>query len=264
MGLDVYLYRYDNFDDTRDRERAADKAINALYETDLTDEARDVERARIGETYGTDAWGSDKTGKEKIERDSALHPDHMYKVGYFSSSYNDGGIERIARSLRVPSLADILNPDDVYEVRPDWAACKERAEQAVALWREAAARSGNRKVMCIDANIFGVASELPQSPDDALSRFLAFADQPHGRGWFTNRDGHYFLNDDSGNPNPLKVLGAFPGMTSILGRRPCTYLIYEVDDAYGWYLQAMDVVAETCAWVLTQPDPSQFVLHWSS
>jgi hypothetical protein len=31
----------------------------------------------------------------------------------------------------------------------------------------------------------------------------------------------------------------------------------------SWYQQALEVVVETCEWVLGQPDPSKYLLHWS-
>ncbi len=44
---------------------------------------------------------------------------------------------------------------------------------------------------------------------------------------------------------------------------PCTYLVYEAGDM-DWYKQALEIVVEMIEWVLGQPDPSKFYLHWSS
>ncbi len=40
------------------------------------------------------------------------------------------------------------------------------------------------------------------------------------------------------------------------------FVVYEVDDL-DWYLQALDIVVETCDYVLAQPDINKYVLHWS-
>jgi hypothetical protein len=31
----------------------------------------------------------------------------------------------------------------------------------------------------------------------------------------------------------------------------------------GWYIEALDVVIETCEWVLKQADRDKFYMHWS-
>lgn len=31
-----------------------------------------------------------------------------------------------------------------------------------------------------------------------------------------------------------------------------------------WYMQAITIMIETCEWVMRQPDPERYALHWSS
>jgi hypothetical protein len=60
---------------------------------------------------------------------------------------------------------------------------------------------------------------------------------------------------------PLKVLAMIPGIQTVLGTRPCIYVVTESDNT--WYLQALEVVRETIEFVLSQEDKELYYLHWS-
>src|SRR5690606_13005631 len=68
---------------------------------------------------------------EVPNEDSALHPENIFKVGYFRSSYNSSGINSVLYNIGVPTLNDIFLPEghDSYYVVPDWeqslASCTE-------------------------------------------------------------------------------------------------------------------------------------------
>jgi hypothetical protein len=66
-------------------------------------------------------------------------------------------------------------------------------------------------------------------------------------------------------PEPLKVraimMGTKKGWAS--NHEPAAYLVYE-SDGLEWYAQALDIVVETCEWVIAQPDREALYLHWSS
>lgn len=210
MGLDVYLYRYENLK-------------TALADSD-------------GEHTAT-----------KIERPSALHPDHYFKVGYFRSSYNASGIDQILSDRIGTTLAGIMGVSDGYIVVPDWSAARQRAIDAKA--RLAAYFEQHGMVMVVDAD----SIDSVNSKADALAAY----NKRHksSDGWYSNRAGMFFAKESP------TVRAVFTGLNWM--NRPTAYLVIDAPD-FDYYLQALDIVAETCEWVLAQPDIDAYALHWSS
>jgi hypothetical protein len=71
-------------------------------------------------------WADDST----INIDSTTQPDHLFKIGYFRSSYNNAGINAyVNRLLCKPGLYHIFpeGNDDSGFFRPDWAGARARA-----------------------------------------------------------------------------------------------------------------------------------------
>src|SRR6478736_5285205 len=113
MGLDVYLYRYEvPLDVYAERKAAAEKLDEELAERierevgfpidsegkrdwkAATQEQKDAYFAKVEQLRaenGLDTHGEPAGLCEKVEINSALHPEHMFKIGYFRSSYNEGG-----------------------------------------------------------------------------------------------------------------------------------------------------------------------------
>lgn len=95
MGLDIYCYRYEDFDRTRALEQAAEERADRWWAESFGEGAdynkvdpvaRDAHFARVraaNEADGLDEYGSDETTAKKIELPSPTHPNHMYKIGYF-------------------------------------------------------------------------------------------------------------------------------------------------------------------------------------
>jgi hypothetical protein len=47
-----------------------------------------------------------------------------------------------------------------------------------------------------------------------------------------------------------------------------TYLVCASDEPEkkiedDWYLQALEVLLESCDWILAKPDPQSYYVHWS-
>lgn len=66
-----------------------------------------------------------------IEIESAKHPSHRFSVGYFFSSYNEGGIEQVLKRARLKGLHWIFNVDKQSEVTPDWALALTRVNRTI-------------------------------------------------------------------------------------------------------------------------------------
>jgi hypothetical protein len=269
MGLDVYLRRFEDFADTRRRESEYEAETNPPYEDSkygqMSAAEKDELRGRckaIAARLGLGEWGSDELRVQKIELPSACYPDHYFKIGYFRSSYNDGGINHIVENLTgKPGLYYVFDrkPDDEYHFRPDWAAAKARA---LALVDEIQVRikvdGGEYRVMFKASNIFEQPGEMRKrcsSSEDAMNLFREQLRGDHKSAYY-NKAGFFSFKE------PLKV----SALISEIGPldQAGTYVVYDATDNTKWYLDALEIVAETCDWVLARPDVDKFYLSWSS
>lgn len=262
MGLDIYLYRYDNFEDTQRREREHSEfseknwasTEGREYES-LTEEEKNEIRRKDKEnaaSLGLDDWGSDKEKKEQIELPSEKYPDHYFKIGYFRSSYNSGGIERILRNMGLPTLSDVFNRHgDEYEFQPNWKESLEAINGLISLF----IGKGAYRVNSVSANMFR-DSEV-KSEERALEIFLEqmrkAGETPEYN--YSNSDGEFYLHE------PIKVIAMIPGKENLFGERDCVYVVTESDNT--WYLQALEIVRDTIEYVLSRENQEQYYLHWS-
>jgi len=259
MGLDVYLKKFENFEETQRKENEYNKYSEDYWNkfgeyNDLTDEQKEEIRIHLKEFangLGLDDWGGDENSVENIELNDEQYPDHMFKIGYFRSSYNESGIERILRNYGLPTLGNVFNREnDDYHFQPNWERAEKNVKQLIQVLRE---KPGYR-VHAVSSNIFSsnnnVTSEL-----DALNVFLQE----------NNRDNKYNYSNAKGEfypEKPLNVLALIPGTKTIMGERPCTYVVYE--ESNEWYIQALEIVSRTIEYVLKQEDKDKYYLCWSA
>lgn len=261
MGLDIYLYRYENLQKTEKLEnkyeKISEKNWNDAGEYDkLTDKQKEDVRAlneKEAIALGLDKSGTDKENKQKIEIDSAIDPKHYFKIGYFRSSYNDGGINTILRNLGVPDLYDIFEPEDRYCFQPDWDSALEKCNESI----EALEKKGNYRCFDVSQNLFKSTDELCKSEQEALQIFeKELSRETCSFGAYSNNKGEFFVKE------PLKVLALISGTNNILRKdTPCTYVICEGENQ--WYVNALKIVKETIEYVLSQKDKQKYYLHWS-
>ena len=126
MGLDVFLYKYDDYANTERKEKQFDKEANVVYKNkSLSDAQKQKQTREIAKKLGLNSYGS---GGEKIELPSKVHPkEGLFQIGYFRSSYSSGGIDSVLRETVGMDLYDIFDPKDEYCFRPDWRASLSRA-----------------------------------------------------------------------------------------------------------------------------------------
>jgi len=261
MGLDIYLYRYDNFEETRRKEEEyhafSEKNWGDKDYKKMSQEEKDELYAKdvaFAESLGLDKWGDDETGKEKIEIDSEKYPDHYFKIGYFRSSYNGGGINHILENLGLPRLDKVFGmTGDEYCFQPDWAKAKKKLQKLLADFKVKPAYRVHR----VAHNIF--RPELgPKSEKQALDVFMAEVEKNKESSF---DEGYSNINGDFHIKTPLKVLGLIPGKEEFLGERHCVYVITESENQ--WYEQAIEIMIDTCDYVLAQENINQYYLHWS-
>lgn len=285
MGLDVYMSRWDNFDESQKLEQEFTNREKSIWEslynkdgvvrtyTDLDEQekvkARESIKAVAAE-LGLDEHGS--ADKETIEIPSAKHPEHIFKIGYFRSSYNEGGINNVLRNMTGESLYSIFElTGEEYHVLPNWSRVKTRlAEVRSKLDAIKDDCGGYFNVTVARINPFISVGKLVQSPSDAMEIFRREAKRhkklktedpkQYEFGNYGNSNGDFYFSET------LKVSAILPGVEERILREgqqsPVTYLIGEMDMTY--YLQALDIVEETADWVMAQPNPEQYRLRWSS
>lgn len=286
MGLDVYLYRYKR--PLAEVEALTEKG-SKLYETvaddadkrfgkyeDISEERREDREAwvdgRMAE-QGFDRWGEVTDDvREKVERDSAVHPKHMFKIGYFRSSYNESGTNRFLSTCVGRDLYSIFEGAgrDQYAIAVDWADALRRARSLRDDLAAYLKRNGGYSIHEFTYNCFSKPAHYDTKT--ALEAFHAERerhekeneDKVAGRTPFTDYSNSVGTFLWSGT----NVVGVIQGTKDGLlrgGPEPVTYLIAKSanDDSDAWYMHALEIVVETCEWVLGHQDPSSYVLHWS-
>ncbi len=283
MGLDVYLYKYDcSADEILSLKKKAaairTKIENSILKKfglkagDLGDKA-DKYYAMVEKGYknaGLNEDGELPVRSEGIEVDSEKYPEHMFKIGYFRSSYNDGGLNSVLRTrCEGQDLYWVFNVDDHnYEVKVDWAASLERAKQLKDKLQASTVKWGNRDIIEFGAGALHFSpptTPMPDSKPAAMDIFLKEFEKklPDGFSSYSNLYGTFF-------GEPKKLLAVIHGSREFLGKsEPCVYAVVETaeegktDENVEWYLQAMDIVIETCEYVLKHGDPDTYMFHWS-
>jgi len=263
MGLDIYLYRYENYEETKRKEDEYEKFSDDLWEKageydGLTDEEKKDIRDKCKSfalSLGLSENGSDEENKIRTEEDSKNHPDHYFKVGYFRSSYNASGIERILKNMGLPGLDWVFDREnsEEYCFLPDWKIAKERIQILRAKFEE----QDPYRVAHVSQNRF--TESLVTSEAKALEIFKSQLDnkkdQPGGFGNYSNSDGEFYLEE------PLQVVAMIPGKYKVFKEMDCVYIITKSDNS--WYENALEIVEETIDFVLAKPDQEKYRIHWS-
>jgi hypothetical protein len=257
MGLDIYLYKNKDLAASKARRQEYEDRTNKIWEeageyNEMTDEQKDGVRVKckaIAEELGLEEYGSDPE-EVKVEQDSKLHPEHMFKIGYFRSSYNAGGIQRVLRNFGLKDLNWVFDADEQYEFKPDWNQAFDRINDLISDF----SKMGAYRVDAVSGNMFREPDIMSEA--QALNAFLEEkARERASEHNYSNGKGEFYLAE------PLKVLAMIPGIQTVLGERPCLYVVTESDNS--WYSQALEVVRETIEFVLSQEDKELYYLHWS-
>lgn len=259
MGLDVYLYYCKDAESAKKHEAAYQKQLDAMKPAPTKEEVEALTK-RLGLTpYGE--W----LGKKSVEFPSTKYPDHLFKVGYFRSSYNPGGYESVVERLGVPeaSLSFIFNTDNQYYQHPYWIESLGRCKNALTnLCGVLSCEDSKYDITFIEAEgLFGDQPTLKgeQAAKQICMEEMKKVNQEWG-GW-SNKQGHFWSKG-------LEVVGILPGKAtfSLIGKpRLGVYVVYKMpaDTAWAFYSQALEIVLETIQYVLAQPDPENYYLAWS-
>jgi hypothetical protein len=280
MGLDVYLYRLTKPQAQIDAENEKwevqstrifnriNKAAKAEGRKKLTD-AEQAEWKRLSRDSAAefgrviverdDHWPQFNHPDETcIEMPSAKYPDNLFKIGYFRSSYNSGGINVILRENVGTSLSEIMGHDDEeYCFCPDWEASRERAVKALNRLRELDASTKFNAIEIDVFNPFATAKPAVAHRAEAVAIAKAVVDENREPSDFMNGKGLFVLKS-----KPACI--AYIAGTTSMGM-PTVFGVYEAKpgDVFGWYVKAMEIVVETCDYVLGTGEANKHFLHWS-
>lgn len=289
MGLDVSLFKSPNAKLAIKQERDYECELDGIYsrmnqlekEGKLTKEREeefDKAREDLRISYGIDGYRHESV--EQIHLDSKTEPNHLFKIGYLRSSYNEGGINTILSTFGMGTLYDIfaIDDDDYYQF-VDWKASRERCLEVITKFEEHMASPMGK---------YGVATFRPfpekgvATSDEALERFnkelLRYQEQvaayeeklkldekqklwaPFGS--WSSGIGQFYLDQ------PLKVAGIIPQIPTKMPKwalsGPAVFLIFEDDPANNkWYLTALKITLEMIDYVLADPHPEHFFMGWS-
>jgi len=256
MGLDVYLVKYDDFEKTVKLEEEYEKRSDEIWCDELGKKRKTYEELnekekeairkkckRLAERMGLNEWGEDEDGKKYIEKPSKKYPDHLFKIGYFRSSYTEGSLNWVLRDLIGKDLSYIFSASSIYRFRPDWEDALERVNEVIADFKKAVKESPYR-IIFIDS--FGF--KKVESRAKAIELVKRYKEQKNPFEDFETKEGYFFLED------PLKVVAALPCKEGV-------FLVYKT--RFRWYFQALEIVKETIEYVLRKRDKNKYYLHWS-
>jgi len=254
MGLDVYLYKFEDLATSKRIQEEYEKGSEKIWADiqqdkkyeELTEEQKNEARRRTDELE-KELKVKDNEG-EKIEINSSKYPDHYFKVGYLRSSYNDGGLNRVVGDAIGIDLYTILNPNEEYEFKPDWDKAKVLTEEAIAKFADYAKQGSYRVSQC-----YAFHNKVSSS-EEALKIFLQEKER-------NNKSNPEWVSDDYSNSNGKFFMKGFK-INAVINGTDRVYLVYEAD--LTWYQQALEIVLETIEYVLSQPDKEKYVIHWSS
>jgi len=264
MGLDIYVERC--------KDLKAAKKLEDLYEAGsskiwgnkkweaMSKQERDEASKKCDElskSLKLGKYGSAPT-RAKIEKNSKKHPKHLFKIGYFRSSYNDGGINRVLERLDIGDLYYIFDyQKEQYEFRPDWEEALKRVDACLDAFGKI--KNKDYDVFCVEAqNIFTPdTTDYAKDEKEALKVFQKQQEKPHAfDGGYSCREGDFY-------PKGRKCLGFVKGTRNIIGKTPAIYVIYESKNSFKWYIEALEVVKETIEYVLSQKDKDDYYMSWS-
>lgn len=301
MGLDVTLCKHPDYAAYKRYEERKEKAHNKIHTECSLDGKKKLDDGEYDKyRKACDKWDEEHPPKPnevdpvRIENNSKVYPDHMYKIGYLRSSYNDGGINSVLRNTIDLDLYYIFHvpgrgPEGDYHIAVDWDASLARAIDVRDRFAKYCEENGGYSVRRIALNVLSPPNAIVKDERDAmrvfnenmskhkkrLAEIAAKGEKPNPHwdtGNYSNIHGDFHLTE------PMRVVAHITGIEeNVIAKlkgagnamMPCTYAIYEgfkekpEDRHYEWYQRALEITVELCEFVIAQPDRDQYRLAWS-
>lgn len=256
MGLDIYLKHCDNIASKILAEQEFEKlGLN-------WDEYKSDEFQAAIKKFGLNEDG--EYPSKTIEIDSEKYPEHLFKIGYFRSSYNGSGFDSVVGNAIGKDLYYIFEVSDDTNNRPliDWEKALERCNEVMVEWVRHVENSHNFDVMEIPGNYFtSFDTSGIDSPKASLNAFLGeFKKEKRAFGDYGNNLGDFYFE------HPVKIYAFIYGTRAFMDRPvPIVYGIFKnIDEHFDFYTQALEITKETIEYVLSQPDSQNYYFRWSA
>lgn len=278
MGLDVYLKYCKDWEKYEANQKLYEEGTNKIWETEtgqykdynsIPKEIRDSTNKKCKDfaiSLGFTENGDDLTNEcQTIELSSKKYPEHYFKIGYFRSSYNPGGINSVIRDLLGDGF-DLYyiferNNEDEYYFKPEWNESLLRTRIVRKKLKKEIKKSKGFSCFTVDS-MFALSEDSISSKKKAMELFLKeLGVKKSFYGAFTNKHGYFSLD------KPIEVYAIIQGkgQNMFTEKQAESYIIYKTkSNHYKWYIQALDIVEETIKYVLAQPDQENYRLAWSS
>lgn len=268
MGLDVGLYKIADIKDYEVKTGQYNKKSEELWNKatkngaiTISDEEKQDMHSKLdkfAEKLGL-MKGGDYKEQERIEINSKKYPEHMFKIGYFRSSYNEGGLNSVLDKIGIKGLYYVFDPNDKYMFVPNWDEALLRIDEIL----DEINKFKNTPIS--EYSVASVSFNWAKNIDekDALVLFEKELKEYNGKGFgsYSNNVGEFYLD------KPLQVAGVIQhkkdDMKECFLNENKTFLIYKVDkDFYDWYIQALMIVKETIEFVIATREQEKYVLSW--
>lgn len=280
MGLDIYVRFCDDLDaEIKKQEQAEIQSakhwnFNGKNYNELTQEEKDNARLldkQLYESLGLDEWGSSKLIMGIQKEVSKIDADHMFKLDYFRSSYNGGGINNVMRTKGIYGLYEIFGKtnSDEYHFRPNWDESLIRVNEAIDKFSKHINSDAGRFLVSEVNPLWNYGAKNEKEAMDIFIEKLNIPGRSDDFSSFTDSNGEFYMKginvraiitkkyepDTSGNP----ILGII--------NQPKVFIIYDKPESDGkedWYLTALRIVRESIEYVLSQPNKDKYFLNWSA
>lgn len=276
MGLDIYFEIYENRPMVKKAEASYNKWTEGLILDHpfasrlgtnilrLNDDQRRV--LQTHRDFVSMAVGLKTNGyfsPESLRLPSVKYPEHLFKIGYFRSSYNESGTNRVLKNCIEKDLYWIFQyKEEEQEFQIDWKKGRERADQALTELKAFTDRYGS----LFQINAIDFPTNSGTQPKDNREALLAVTNAiDNNRGEFdrakekepaldflsfSNRDGYF--NISPRKEGPLPVCAQIPGFYR---DKPVVYIVNRTEAS--WYIEALEIVLESFDHVLSLPQKEQ-------
>ena len=284
MGLDVYLNYCENWEEYQMKQELYSDKTTRIWEEiqkgrtweTLTQDEKDSANSQCKEyaaSLGLGEWGGDNSCSA-IEINSKKYPKHYFKVGYFRSSYNDGGINRVlSNNLGENSdLYYIFNVTDNYEYyfTPDWKLAFDRVREVRRRLKERIKETGG--AYCFSVWHYKDHENVVSSGAEAIQRYIQNKPKEKSKNKpkekSKNKDFYSYSNIDGyfSMDKPIEVYAIIQGKSEykFTGEQQETYVVAKDKTKLKFYVQALDIIEETINYVLAQPNSQNYRLSWSA
>jgi hypothetical protein len=196
---------------------------------------------------------NDDDDSGEVRHNSEHTPDHLFKIGYFRSSYNPSGFDTVLHESIGEDLYTIFDVghDSGYIIKPNWNEARAKAVSVREKYLEFLNKTKGFTTVSVHSSL-----DFMESDGACLEMFLIEHSKAHIDS-YSNKYGTFFTK------NQPVVHAVF---TKKGFMRPEIVLVVS-DGGVGveenWYMKALDIVIETIDYVLGKPDWQNYVLHWS-